>query len=60
MKTIFALTALAATLLVTPALANSRCLQQSQIYSWKALNEMLEESRSQLNDLDPTGLKISK
>jgi len=39
MKTIFALTALAATLLVTPALANSRCLQQSQIYSWKALND---------------------
>jgi hypothetical protein len=39
MKTTFALAALAATLLVTPALAGRTCLQQSQIYSWKALND---------------------
>lgn len=39
MKTTIAFTTLAAALLVTPALANGRCLQQSQIYSWKALND---------------------
>lgn len=38
MKATIAFAALASALLVTPALANSRCLQQSQIYSWKALN----------------------
>lgn len=39
MKTTFAFAAMAATILVTPALAGRVCLQQSQIYSWKALND---------------------
>jgi hypothetical protein len=39
MKTTFAFAALAATLLVTPAMASRTCLQQSLIYSWKALND---------------------
>ena len=39
MKTTFAFAALAATLLVTPALANRTCLQESLIYNWKALND---------------------
>ena len=38
MKTTFAIAALAATVLVTPAAAGVNCLQQSQIYSWKALD----------------------
>lgn len=38
MKTTFAFAALAMTVLVTPALANRTCLQQAQIYSWKALD----------------------
>jgi hypothetical protein len=39
MKTTIAFVAVAATLIVTPALAGRVCLQQSQIYSWKALND---------------------
>jgi hypothetical protein len=38
MKTIFALAVVAASLLSAPALADRVCLQQSQIYSWDALN----------------------
>jgi hypothetical protein len=39
MKTTFVFAALAATLLVTPALANRTCLQQGLIYSWKPLDD---------------------
>jgi hypothetical protein len=39
MKSIFAFAVIAATLLVTPALAARTCLQQSLIYSWKALDD---------------------
>ena len=48
MKTTFALAALTAALLVTPALAGRTCLQQSQIYNWKALNDrtlIVEDNR---------------
>jgi hypothetical protein len=39
MKTIFALTLAAASLLSVPAFADRVCLQQSQIYNWDALND---------------------
>src|ERR1700744_4109820 len=50
MKTIFATTVLAATLFSAPALAATPCLQQSQIYSWDALNDrtlIVEDMRHQ-------------
>jgi hypothetical protein len=50
MKTSFAIAVLATTLLSSPALAGAPCLQQSQIYSWDALNDrtlIVEDMRHQ-------------
>ena len=58
MKTTFAFTALAATLLVTPALANRTCLQQSQIYNWKALDNRTLIVEDNFHDKFKVGLMV--
>ncbi len=50
MKTIFAIALLGTAVLSVPALAAEPCLQQSQIYSWDALNDrtlIVEDMRHQ-------------
>jgi hypothetical protein len=58
MKAIFTLSALAATLLVTPALANRTCLQQVQIYNWKALDNRTLIVEDNFHDKFKLGLMV--